>query len=820
MPTAPANLSIWYAPLVPMALAWSAGIVVDRLAPFAPLLAALVAFAALFAWMFRRQRDSLRALFPLWLAIAAVGALRHHVYLHAVPADDVRHRATAEGSIVHLRGTIEREPTTQRGKDDALRTFPAQDATRFVLRVTMIEAAGIEQQASGLVQVHVAARMEKVHVGDDVRLIGALKFPDGPSNPGGQDYAGYLRDQGISATLAVPPTPQAATLVRQGWPATFFGWLAVVRDWGATTLGSLLPPRQQALAQALLLGDGSAMTGDDWEKYLRTGVIHVLAISGQHLVVLAAFFGFVGRFMPIRRRTLATTIALALLAYSLLTGGRPPAMRAAWAVLLYSGGILLRRPVMPANVLAFAWLGVTILNPTDVFNTGCQLSFLAVAVLYWGTSWMHPTSEDPLDKLLDQSRSPLSRFALTAGRWIAMQYAMNALVWLAVAPLVAGRFHVLSPSALLLGPPIVWLSSLALLFGFGLLLFSPLGILAWPFAEFARLCLAGCESLVDLALRLPGSFQFVADIPSWWLAVFYIGLLAALVLPTLRERWRRMASAGAGWLFLGTLLTFGLLRPAELRIAFLDIGHGGCTVIETPDGKVRVYDAGSLAGPDITRRHIAPYLWHRGIRRIDELMLSHADLDHYNGAGSLAERFSIGAVVTTPTFRDRTTPGAQETIASLNARNIPFRIVKAGEEWDESGIAWQVLHPPAEGPAGPENVRSLTLRIKTPGLSLLITGDLEGDGMARVLMMPAEPVDVMQAPHHGSRLANVPALAAWATPKLVVVNQAMPKGKQVDPYAKYGGRMWSTWREGTVTIRRAGEKFEAMSFRTNQRMSW
>ena len=820
MATAPANQSIWHAPLVPMALAWSAGIALDRLAPIAPIVSVLFAASSLFAWMLRSRRDSLRALFPLWLAIAAVGALRHHVYLHAVPADDVRHRATAEGSIVHVRGTIDREPTTQRGKDDPLRTFPAQDATRFVLRVTALEETGAEMPASGLVQVHVAARMEKIHVGDEVRLIGTLKLPEGPSNPGGQDYAGFLRDQGISAMLNVPPTPQAATLVRQGWPATFFGWLAVVRDWGAATLAAWLPPRQQALAQALLLGDGSAMTGDDWEKYLRTGVIHVLAISGQHLVVLAAFFGFLGRFVPIRRRTLATTIALALLAYALLTGGRPPAMRAAWAVLLYSGGVLLRRPVMPANVLAFAWLGVTVLNPTDLFNTGCQLSFLAVAVLYWGTSWMQRESDDPLDKLLDQSRSPLSRFALTAGRWFAMQYAMNALVWLAVAPLVAGRFHVLSPSALLLGPPIVWLSSLALLSGFGLLLFSPLGVLAFPFAEMTRLCLVGCEWFVDLALGLPGSYQFVADVPSWWFGIFYALLLSALVIPSVRIRWRWAACGGAAWLVLGVAFAFGGLRSAELRITFLDVGHGGCTILETPDGKVRVYDAGSLAGPDLTRRHIAPYLWSRGIRRIDELILSHADLDHYNGAGSLAERFAIQTVVTTPTFPERTTPGAQETLAALRGRGIPFRIVKAGDTWEEAGVSWQVLHPPQKGPDGPENVRSLTLRVKTSRLSLLLTGDLEGDGLAKVLMMPAEPVDVLQAPHHGSRLANVPALAAWAAPKLVAINQGMPKGKQTDPYSRLGAKVWSTWREGTITIVRVGETIEATTYRTGQRLSW
>src|SRR4051794_5733514 len=117
-------------------------------------------------------------------------------------------------------------------------------------------------------------------------MLGRLALPGDAMNAGGFDYASFLRDQGITAMLTVIESDQVAVL-RRGWTTSPFGWLAVVRGWGNATCRDLAP--YDAVAAALLLGESSAMTGEHWDKYQRTGVIHVLAISGQHLVVLAAF---------------------------------------------------------------------------------------------------------------------------------------------------------------------------------------------------------------------------------------------------------------------------------------------------------------------------------------------------------------------------------------------------------------------------------------------------------------------------------------------------------------------------------------------------
>src|SRR5262249_48360727 len=206
-------------------------------------------------------------------------------------ADDIGHFATEEPRPVVLRGVFDSEPTVVRQKkDDPLRTFPRAEPTRVVLRVTHLKQRDDWRAVSGLAMLIIAGQLkEDMHVGDEVQIVGRLLAPQPPANPGEFDHASYLLDQRIRALVSVQKTPDGVTRPAETWPWTAAGWLAVVRGWGQRVLEKALPPEHSGVAMALLLGEGSTMTSADWQKYIRTGVIHVLAISGQHLVVLAAF---------------------------------------------------------------------------------------------------------------------------------------------------------------------------------------------------------------------------------------------------------------------------------------------------------------------------------------------------------------------------------------------------------------------------------------------------------------------------------------------------------------------------------------------------
>jgi competence protein ComEC len=821
--------SIWQAPLVPVAISLTGGIILDRYAEVPIGFSLVVVLAGLIAWAATRLgKASPLALIYLVISITAFGAAYHHWQRDVYPADDIGNFASQDPRPVRLRGVIVEEPAVAwRRPWDPLRSFESSNTTHAVLQVTHLQGHGEWVGVSGRAQMSVGENWQRFHVGDQVQVDGRLLAPQGPANPGESDHASFLRDHHIRAQIEVMKTTRAVTGLAEGWPWTIKGRLAVIRAWGQQKLQETLSDDYSPVATALLLGEGSTMTHEDWEKYIRTAVIHVLAISGQHLAILAAFLWIVFKCIGIRRRRVAWLVALFLLTYALLTGGRPPAMRAAVMVCACCIAIYLRRPVLSANTLALAWIIVALINPTDLFTAGCQLTFLSVAILYWGSSSWFRREPDPLAQLVEETRPPWQRILLRIGRFIAFNYAITLTVWLLIAPLVAFHNHLISPIGPLIGPPVIVLGALALIAGFLLLLSCLVFIPLIPvFAWVTEMSLAGCELLVNFGDRVPLGRWYVGNIPHWWLWVFYLGLLAVLTQKPLRLRWRWAGLAGMGWLCVG--LVGGSSRPAgdEMRCTFLAVGHGGCTVLEMPDGRTVLYDSGAMNGPDVTRRQIAPFLWSRGIRRIDEVILSHADLDHFNGLPALLERFPVGQVTATPTFADKTTPEVRETLAALERHRIPMRVVHEGDMLSAGMVDMEVLHPRARGPEGKENYRSMVVLVRHEGHRILLTGDLEGPGLDRVVSMPPPTTDILMAPHHGSRagdsmdLTNRANLALRTRAKVIVSCQGYPKSSPLrpDPYDASGATFLATWPHGAVTIRSRPRELSVETFKSGQRL--
>jgi competence protein ComEC len=805
------------------------GIVIDRYASVPLAFSISVILASLIAWALTRLgRPTNLGLMYLALAGAAFGAVYHHWQRDAYAADDIGNFATTEPQPARLRGLLVEEPEIiWHPSNDPLRSFAASDTTHAVLEVTQFMTADDWISVSGRAQLIVTGRMRNFHVGDEVEIDGRLVKPEGPSNPGEMDYASYLRDRHIQAVVHVRKTMRAVHPVKTGWAWTITSRLAAIRGWGRHQLQDILDEEHSPMATALLLGEGTAMAAEGWEKYIRSGVVHVLIISGQHLMILSVFLWGVLRLAGIRRRQGAWIVGLFLLSYALMTGGRPPVMRAAVIMGVFCLAVYLRRPILSANSLALAWIVVALLNATDLFTTGCQLSFLAVIILHWGISRWFREDPDPLQRLIAESRPAWLQAIHWIGKRVLRIYAITWVILLLQAPLVASRNHLISPIGFVIGPIVIFLVFIALIVGF-LLLLSCLVMrpIAPFFAVITETCLSACEKIVNWSDGLTWGHWYVGDIPAWWLWIFYPALLLVLTHQPLRVHWRWTAAAGVGWLCVG--LIAGSSRPTadEMRCTMVAVGHGGCTVLEMPDGRTVLYDAGAMDGPGVTRRQIAPFLWSRGIRHIDEVILSHADLDHFNGLPALLERFSVGQVTSTPTFADKSTPGVRETLAALERFHVPLRIVEAGQLLSGGEVEIQVLHPEGTKPEGKENYRSMVLLVQHADHRVLLTGDLEGPGLARVANLPPPQVDVLMAPHHGSwagdqlELVNRTNLALRTHPAVIVSCQGLPKSSRLrpDPYAASGAHYLGTWPHGAITIRSKAGLLEVETFRNRQRL--
>ena len=819
--------ALGYAPLVPFAVAATAGIVADRHLDLPHTIWLVLAGAGLILWLAALRRHDLVGLAGLWVLAGGLFGAYHHAWRNDFPADDVGNLAAVEPRIVRIRGTLAEEPSARRRpKNDPLVTRPRADTTVTVLRVTELESAGAWVPASGRARLTIEGPLPSLHVGDEVEVTGWLARPAGPLNPGEWDYAARLRDDRVRCELRVPHSPDGVVRTQPGSPGLGRS-LVAVRGWGQRGIDESLDPAEGNVARALLLGDTNAMTADEWQRYVRTGVIHVLAISGQHLVILAAFLWIVLRVCGVRRRPAAIIVAVILLGYALMTGARPSAVRAAVMACAVCGAVLLRARTLSANTLALSWLVVLVVNPTDLFTAGFQLSFLSVALLEWGMPrWFPPRESSGIDKLMEDSRPATERRLRAAVRAVGRTYRMSLVLGLGTAPLIAYWQNLVSPVAVVVGPIAILLTTVALIAGLLLVVTWPLGPVAAPFAWATGQSLALCDRLISVADRLPGGCWYVGSVPVWWVVGFYT-LGAVWLLTGMPERVRVVPQVRRPFLFPGVMIGWlavgllaGLVRPTpdELRVTFLAVDHGGCTVIETPDGRVLLYDAGTLSGPDVTRRQIAPFLWHRGIRRIDEVFLSHADLDHFNGLPSLLERFAVGQVTCTPTFADKSTPGVAATVGALERRRVAVRTARAGDRFSAGEVEMEVLHPPADGPPGVENVRSLVLLVRHRGHTILLTGDLEGPGVDAVTARPVPPVDVLMAPHHGSGANQADDLAAWARPRLVVASQGRhDAGKAEGAYRRRGLPYWATWPDGAITLRSHATGLTAETFATGRR---
>ncbi len=811
------------APLVPVALAATLGILIDRYLGGSAVAGLGIAFAAVLAWKFVRHPHAVAL---LWLAFAGLGLAHHHAHLHEFPADDIGRHIDTDKRFASVRGVLLEDPITRhRNLADPLAPERRHDLDVSILEVTALESgSGNWLPASGRVRLTVehpttpepTAPMMGLQAGDSVQVVGQWRRPRPPGNPGERDANDALRNQRFRGELRVSGTGAAITR----WDSAPWGYtrlLATTRRRGTATLTENLPANESPIARALLLGDGSALDRAEWDAFVRTGVVHVLVISGQHLVLLAGFVWIALGLFGIPRRRAAWAVAVVIVAYALLTGFRPSSVRAAVMVVLVCGAIILRRRVHTANSLALAWLAILAVNPTDAFDLGCQLSFLSVVTLIYGVGrWVEPKPLGPLEQLIENTRPTWWRIVRGALRAVAAAYFVNFVLFLVNTPLLIAQQNVVSPVGLLVGPVLVVLTSVALVAGFLLFLLAPVPGVADALAAVTQLSLSACEGVVHGADGLPGGVGYLPSPPVWWLLIFYPLAAAILLNGVARSRW--LLGTLAAWVLLGLLVPTAEWPASELRVTFLAVGHGGCVVLETPDGRCLLYDVGTTGGPDVVRRVVAPYLWSRGIRRVDEVFVSHADADHFNGLVELTQRFPVGRVTFTPSFAEKPTAQVAETLLALKKRNVETRTVSVGQEFTAGDVRFEVLHPPPAGPPGIENERSLVLVVGHAQHTFLLTGDIEKAGAAQVLGRPAVPVDVLQAPHHGSKAAFSPQWKAWADPKFVAVCRG-------DLYANYLREadcgpnvvLWDTETHGAITFRSHRTGLTAEAFRTGER---
>ena len=816
----PAAKPLWHQPLIVLFCAAALGILGDRWLQIPLGISTLGCGAAWTLWLcgFSLRWDRWAAV-PLLCSLCPLAAAWHHWQWSLFPQHELGTFAGEHAEPVCLAALVTAEPLRQDAPPpDTMRTIPVGDSTSATLRVFAIRDGVQWRKTSGKSTLIVDGHLLGVHVGDRVQIFGQLALPTRTHNPGEFDRAAHERADRIhSIVRSGSPDCVAVLAPREAW--SFAGWASRSRQAGAELLRKHLTDEQARLAAALLLGDKDQLGDEPVEAFFTTGMLHVLVVSGLHVGILAGCLLFLGSWGLLPRRTALLLVMGTIIFYALLTGGRPPAIRAATLISICCFAQLIGRRAISGNTLAFSALVVLAINPAELFRTGPQLSFLAVSVLIFISRWRPPLlPSDPLDRLIHNSRpAPIRALRRVKLRLIDV-FGTTLAVWLLVTPLAMVRFHLFSPVGLILGP-LLWLPVLgAMISGFLLLSIGYLlPLLAGPLGWVCGVCLDLIMDGIQWGASLPGSFTWVAGPGMWWILGLYLLLVWLAAIPQWRPPRRWCGAIMAVWIAVGMLPTLWRSSQQELRVNFISVQHGLSVLVEFPDGRNMLYDAGRIGSPYSPARSIGSVLWSRGITHLDAVVISHADADHYNAIPELLERFSVGVMYVSPMMFERDTPALSDLQERILAAGVPIREIWAGdrlglfalaEEDQPAGEQFsqvpqlEVLHPPRQGVLGSDNSNSLVLELMYAGRRVLLTGDLEDNGLHLVMQESPRPTDVLLAPHHGSVRSDPPGFAAWSTPKQVVISGGDERGTQqvTEAYESAGAEVLHTNVSGAVTV--------------------
>lgn len=723
-----------------------------------------------------------------------IGAIDRDATLSHAPSGVVTNR------VVTVGGVVVSEPRVI----GTSRTFGPATVQTFDVRVEWIEGSPVAWRPGDLVRVWCGGRVE-VGAGERVRCRATVEPVGGPRNPGERDarvraaqdrLIGHAHtSSALIEALGREPGPGAAMLRASAWLRA--------RAEGALGNGG---SRGAALVRSLILGEDDGPTGEmasAREAFTRVGLSHVLAISGFHLVVLVwtvvvvlRLFGDLGAVEPL-------TVGALVVLYLLIVPAEAPVVRAGIMALAFLGADAMGRRHDRLAVLGWVACGLLLWRPADVMSLGFQLSVgLTGTLLLLGT-----TVNDRIwgPRLRGGTTTPDP----TGWSWIVggarSLVSASLLCWVVGLPLIAwhtGSVSVLAMPATLVVVPLcvvlMWIGFVALLGG---MIWPPIARALDPIVHglgegIADIVLWFDESGVSLVRVAPFTFLLAASatgLALWWCA---------------SGRWRSaphwLATALVlGWGAMELRSTASLLPDVSVRLDTLAVGDGTCHIVRSGSGGgAMLWDCGSLARSDVGARTLPRAARALGITRIPLAVLTHPNLDHYNGLLDAARTMGLRTLLVGDATLDHVMAsgdtGLGEMLRELERMGVEIRRVGAGDALDLGDVRVEFIWPEDGFESSEPNERSLVARIeiariggKSERADVLLTGDIQAAAIDA--MMRAHPglrARVMEMPHHGSVIREARGMLVWAAPQAVHQSTG-PRRAEGDPWeAQREGRWW------------------------------
>lgn len=618
-----------------------------------------------------------------------------------------------------------------------------------------------------------------LHPGERWDLTLRLKRPHGNANPYGFDYESWLLERNLRATGYVRDGPENRRMAERVYRPDYL--VEVLRDKASRRLSQVLGERPYAgVLKALAIGEQSAITPDQWQVFLRSGVNHLMSISGTHVTMLSGLFFALTYWLWRRsprltlclpaRKAAVVAGALAALAYALLSGYGVPTQRTLYMLGVVAAAVWLGRASNAFSVLSLALLAVLLLDPWAVMAPGFWLSFGAVATILY-----------------------VSAGRIGRPHWLVEWGRVQWAVTLGLVPALLAMFQqisLISPLANALAIPLITLvvTPLTLL---GTVL--PLDFLLLAAHE----AMAWCMAFLAWLSAFPATVWQQHGPPPWTVAVALCGVLWLLLPRGFPARW-----LGLVWFAPLFLVVPPRPQPGELWLTVLDVGQGLAVVARTRHHAL-LYDAGPSYGADSDAgsRIVVPYLRGTGVSRLDGMVVSHDDIDHSGGAASVLRSVPVGWTISSLPAGSPALSGAANNWRCF-----------AGQNWSWEGAHFEILHPLADSyrnAALKDNDRGCVLKITTAFGSVLLPADIERLSEQELLarVPSALAANVLVVPHHGSRTSSTEAFIHAVHPATAIFTVGYrnrfghPKEDIVDRYLAQGIETWRSDRSGALDLR-------------------
>jgi len=718
-----------------------------------------------------------------------------------------------------LLGTAIYTQNNSNYNNNPLKNFPAADYVDLEGTIYKSSSLGLEQdyiylkvqnirhrdhltRVTGNLRIAVRSSqpLPELLVHDKVKVSARLITPREYNNFQSSYYADYLKNNQIHR-LAFTKSPLLIEKLSSGQKISIRRIFSHLRRKLQIKIEIMFPAAdptrlspQGAILEALILGERDRMDESTNRVLQEAGLFHLFAISGAHIALMSFFLFLFFKFIRIPERTSYLLLILCLIFYALLIEGRPSVLRATIMTLVFLFGKLLWKDVNLINSISMSAFILLLFNPFNLFSLGFQLTFAATLSIIL----FYPKI------ILKLPRLPLH---------ISEIFAITLCAQLGVLPLVISAFNRVALASLILNYLALPLVAIILAGGYLMLLVS---FIFMPAALFLSRMLDFFINLLLSTASTGGHFSFLSyRIPgphSAVLVIFYLSLLFLLI-PQDRN-WIKIGRLIFFLFFLLILLIYPFSSSVkELRLTFIDVGQGDSILIEFPGTKKMLIDGGgSYTGTfDIGERVVSPFLWRKGIKKIDFLLLTHFHPDHSGGIPALANNFRVGE------FWEGSKPVNNQNYQKFK-KSLPHKLIQktiaTGYSMSEAGVKIKVLHPAAanKDPSSVNNDQSLVIRLEYRTISILLTGDIEVRAENEILdSFPVVKSQVLKSPHHGSKSSSSANFLAAVSPEMIVISVGknniyqLPDQKVLERYYSRGALVYRTDHHGAVELNSDGK---------------